>query len=284
MKGDNMKVLLLGLTVSLTSCMGGGYGLTDAQKQAIADRVDAQVQLTDSFVNDLNASGEFTVSIAKRFTDVGYDYLVIYDKDNNSYDAIDISRYDASVDNAADYYYDNLNHHFLDLKKIPAHYQTEYNYEVVGVDEWGYDVYDYVPEEVYVSTQYWDSRSNLYFEKVSASPKDLAKVVALQEAIEIDKASTSISNQLGLSLKRSREVANLKQYWKKVDKKSMTKSELSSFTTELLGFSIDDAIGAYQASANGNDSQLEGLINQSAEVNSITPEHAQSLMSKVFGL
>ena len=64
----------------------------------------------------------------------------------------------------------------------------------------------------------------------------------------------------------------------------MTTSEVDAFSTELLGFSLTSGIEAYKASVDGDKSQVETLVEQAAQVNGITPEHATKLMTKVFGL
>ena len=119
------------------------------------------------------------------------------------------------------------------------------------------------------------------FEKVSGSTKDIAKMVALKEAAEVAKSAEFLSSEFGLSLSRGKELASLKAHWKKASVKGMTKSEVDAFSTELLGFSLTSGI---EAVTNGDSQSLEALVNTSASINGITPEHATQLMTKVFGL
>ena len=64
----------------------------------------------------------------------------------------------------------------------------------------------------------------------------------------------------------------------------MTAAEVDNFSTELLGFSLTSGINAYSEAAAGDSGSLDALVEQSASVNGITPEHASQLMTKVFGL
>ena len=97
----------------------------------------------------------------------------------------------------------------------------------------------------------------------------------------MEKSAKFLSSEFGLSLERGKELARLTAHWKKASKKGMTASEQDAFATEALGFSITQGIEAVQS----NDaSSLNTLVEQAAEANGITPEHATQLMTKVFGL
>ena len=270
-----MKILLLSLSLIFTACSGGGGNGNGAPGFT-------HNQLAEKFVQELNLDADFSVTLVKKST-LQDNFLVIYDPYTDSYDALNIDNYDPALDNAADYYYNNSARGFFDLDVLPGHYEVDYRW-VTNYDSNGNSYSEYEPYEVWIPTRYRDRAADITFEKVSATSKDLAKVVALKEAATIQKSAEFLSSEFGLSLDRSKERAGLQAHWKKASKKSMTNAEVDAFSTELLGFSLTSGIQAYNASANGNESQLENLIQQSAEVNSITPEHAQSLMSKVFGL
>jgi hypothetical protein len=64
----------------------------------------------------------------------------------------------------------------------------------------------------------------------------------------------------------------------------MTDSELDSFSTELLGFSITAGKQAAQSYIEGNTNSLNSLINSAAKVNGVTPEHATKLMNNVLAV
>ena len=277
-----MKSLLGVLVLStLVACSGGGNGGGSTAGPAVGALTHNQ--LADEFIAQLNLDADFDVTLVKKST-LQSDYVVIYDPYTDTYDAIDIENYNPNYDNAADYYYSNSARGFFDLDIIPGHYETDYDYTIVGYDEYGDAVWGYEPYDVWVETRYEDYATGTLFEKVHAGSKDLAKIVALKEAAVIQKSAEFISSEFGLSLDRSKELAGLQAHWKKASKKAMTAAEVDSFSSELLGFSLSDGIAAYTASVEGNEAELNNLIAQSASVNGITPEHATNLMTKVFGL
>ncbi len=268
-----MKKILLGLVASalLVACNGGnGNGAPGYTHN----------QLAVKFVQELNLDAEFNVSLVKKDTEQS-NYIVIYDPLYDSYDAINIANYDPIYDNAVDYYNDYSYASYYDLIKIPGHYEERWDsvilyYDAYGDPVWGYEYYD-----VWVETSYEDYYTGIIFEKVEATAKDLAKVSAIAEVAELKKSAQFISSEMGLSLERSSEVARLVKNWKKSSKKGMTNAELDSFSTELLGFSIT---AGKEAVMSEDTASLESLVNQAAETNGITPEHAGKLMTKMFGL
>ncbi len=269
------KILATGLlALTLIGCNGGnGDGHGDYTHNELAKK----------FVKELNLDEEFDVTLVKKST-LQENFIVIYDPYTDSYDALNIDNYNPEVDNAADYYFDNSGRAFYDLDVIPGHYETEYDYTVIGYDIDGYAIWGYEPYDVWVPTRYRDRYADITFEKVAATPKDLAKVAALKEVAQLEKSAEFLSSEFGLSLTRSKEVARLSAHWKKASLKGMTAAEQDSFSTELLGFSITAGKAAVKDSMNGNSAKIEDLVESAASKNGITPEHASKLMTKVFGL
>ena len=122
------------------------------------------------------------------------------------------------------------------------------------------------------------------FEKIGTTSKDLVKIQALAEQTRVKSNAEYISNNLGLSLERSTEIAKLKEVWKKSKKKSMTVEELNQFSHELLGFSIQSGVSAYRENLEGDSNQLDLLIDQAALTNRISPEHASKIMESLFDI
>ncbi len=264
------------LTLTMVSCLssgGNGHGAPGYNHN----------ELAAAFVQNLNLDASFDVSLVKKST-LEENFIVIYDPYTDSYDAINIDNYDPATSNATDYYNNNAARGFFDLDVIPAHYETDYDYDIIGYDSDGYAIWGWEPVNVYIPTRYRDRYSGLIFEKTGANPKDLAKIAAIQEVAQVEKSAEFLSSEFGLSLSRGKEVARLAAHWKKSSKKGMTDLEQDSFSTELLGFSITAGKKAARAAAQGNSSSLNQLIESAAQANSITPEHATKLMGKVFGL
>ncbi len=253
---NKMKKLLIGICISITliSCSDGDYGGNGDGSAEYTHN-----QLAERFIYQLNLDPEYEVDLIKSST-ATRNFIVVYDTYYGTYDAIDISGYSV-VDDAIDYYNNPISAYY-DLDIIP-----------------GYDT-----ASGYVSTQYRDRNTNLYFEKAAATPKDLAKMAALTEGIKLSKTAEFLSAEFGLSLDRSLEIAKLSQAWKKASKKGMTDFEADSFSTEMLGFSITAGKKAMSNSMAGDHQGLNELIIKASEVNNISPEHVQKLMTKVFGL
>lgn len=263
--GDVMKKFLGSLLTlaTLVSCNGGsGSGTTSGPTTGpTTPSIPTHNELAASFVQQLNLDAEFDVELVKSTTEQ-LDFIVIYDPLTESYDAIDIFSYDPNLDNAVDFYFDYIADNYFDLEFLPA----------------------FTENGVYFEDAYRDYDTGLIFEKTVASSKDLAKITAIKEALEIQKTAEFFSSEFGLSLNRGKEIAGLKAHWKKASKKGMTTSEVDNFSSELLGFSLTSGISAYSKAMNGDTSSLDSLVKQSAVVNGISPEHATRLMTKVFGL
>lgn len=269
-----VKLLMVLLVAFIVSCSDDNNGNGDGAPGY------SHNELAEKFVKELNLDPEFNVSLSKRST-LRKNFIVIYDPYTRSFDAINIDNYDPAVDNATDYYNNNSERNYFNLEELPGYYQYNYRYVYQGVDYEGRAIYDweYVPE--WVPTRYRDPVSNIYFEKVKATPKDLAKVAALTEIAVLKKKSEFLAANYGLSLERSKEIARLTGYWKKATVKGMTDKERDRFSSELLGFSISEGVEVMSSSAGTG---LSELIDRAAAQNEITPEHAAKLMQKVFGL
>jgi hypothetical protein len=259
-KSTILSVILLCST--MIACTGGGtgggyYGGGNSGGGIRGGSGNAGYSHSDLayiFVEDLNYELGLTgytdleYVVAKSSTEQ-YNYMVIYNPYIGEYHAIDISGYDPYGSIYAEDYYVYYTYPELDLTPL--------------------------------SGNRYRGASGLVYEKTQATPKDLVKVKALKEAIMIDMAAKNISSKLGLSIKRSKEVAKLQRLWAKSSVKSMTDAEVNSFSTELLGFSMSRGIEAMSA---GSSDDINTLIDIAAETNGITPEHAEKLMMKMFGL
>jgi hypothetical protein len=250
-----MKAILLIIAmISLVSCSDGDSGGNGTGTTTYTHK-----QLADRFIYELDLDGEFEVEMVKNSTNQA-NFIVVYDVENDSYDALNISGFVPGITNPSDFFANALT--YFDLDVIPSHQGTSGS----------------------VSTAYRDRSSGLSFEKTVSSPKDLAKLTALTELHIINRTAENYSAALGLSMSRSLEIAKLNTHWRKASVKSMTQKEVDAFTTELLGFSMTSGIQAMQSSSVGNDNAIIKLVERSAGKNGITPEHARKLMTHVFNL
>lgn len=260
-----MKKLLLFLLVTFigVGCNGGNGGGAPGYSHN---------ELAEKFVKELNLDPDFDVDLVKSST-LESDFIVVYDPYTGTYDAIDIYSYDPRNGSASDYYYNYSANHYFNLSKIKGHYDYYWEYDSEG--------------ELYYAREWIPTRYHGYglvFEKTQGTPKDLAKMAALKEQHEINKTAQFLASSegLGLSLTRAKEVARLKANWKKASVKAMTEKELNQFSSELLGFSISEAKRAMESTTQGSSEGLDQLVKKAAKANSITPEHASKLLTKLL--
>lgn len=260
------------MVLNFMACNGGGNG--DGSPAGARFEELNHNELVDVFVRELNMDIDFNVTVAQSST-FEENFVVIFDPTTDTFDAINLDNFNPNVNNAVDYYFDNLSRAFLDLDFIPERVEFRDTLLADGSIR---------TERIVFRERYRDRNSGLVFEKIKTNTKDLAKIVALTEAAKVQKSAQFLSSSFGLSLERGKEIATLQAHWKKSSKKAMTNAEVDAFTTELLGFSLTTGIDAYKAKLEGDASSLNTLLGQSAEVNNITPEHASQIMTKVFGL
>ena len=275
-----MKLTILSLTLSILLVACNDNPPSTAPQ---GDSILSHGRIAQTFLDKINLDSNFDLELVKLNTEQD-GFVLVYDKNSGTYEAIDVAGFDARNGDAVAYYESSSTFIYSDIEKIEEHYVTEYEEQIDYYLADGTAVYKTVAVEVFVPTVYRDTATGLEFEKTAGSSKDLAKITAMKEAVTIAREAELLSSEFGLSLNRGKEIANLKAHWKKASKKAMTASEVDAFSTELLGFSLSSGIKAYKASMDGDSSQIEDLIDDAAAVNGITPEHATKLMTKVFGL
>lgn len=128
---------------------------------------------------------------------------------------------------------------------------------------------------------YSDYYGNLY-ETTTGTGKDLEKAAAFVEDLQADKVADQLVADYGLSEKRGLQVAKLTLEWSKLKKKrSVTDADADAFSTEILGFSLNDGIKAVKkAQLEGETSDLNALIDRAADQNGLSPEQVGDLIRK----
>lgn len=244
LKAVSYAVLSLGLATLVSACGGGGSGSTSTGGVYYTHQ-----QLAQAFVDRAYGDAGINAQLVKTDT-LKYDYIVVYDKDYNSYDAYYIGDYQVGQ-NVSDY--------------ITAHNsQNYYDLDSIG------------------GNQYQDYYTGVTFEETSASSKDLQKVAALKQELSIQKSAKNLKAQFGLSDDRSREVARLAVQLANTDKKSMTDKDYDGFSKELLGTTIGKFQSAMKAAKEGNASSMNSIIDSAAKINGVGPEHMNQIMSGLF--
>ncbi|MES2856898.1 MAG: hypothetical protein V4692_13600 [Bdellovibrionota bacterium] len=244
-----MKVLKMVLAAvvaaaALTACGGGGSGSTST-----GGVYYTHDQLAQAFVDRAYGDAGIDAKIVKSTT-LKYNYVVVYDYDLGTYDAYYLGNYNVG-ENVYDYIVRNNSSMYYDL------------------DYLGGNVY----EDYYTGVQ---------FEETSATSKDLAKVAALKQGLQIKKSSDSLRAEFGLSEKRSQQVARLAAKLAAVPKSSMTDRDYDAFSQELMGSSITQFKSALTKSSQGNSADLNKLVEQAAKVNGVGPEQMNKIVNGLF--
>ncbi len=165
-----------------------------------------------------------------------------------------------------------------------------YNYYAIDIyssrESLYYDRVDYFDNEAirvtYAGNGYYsDYYGNLY-EMTTGTGKDLEKAAAFVEDLKADKIADQLVADYGLSEKRGLQVAKLTLEWSKLKKKrSVTDADADAFSTEILGFSLNDGIKAVKkAQLEGETSDLNALIDRAADENGLSPEQVGDLIRK----
>jgi hypothetical protein len=233
-------------------------------------------ELAALFVDQLNATGVYSVTLAKDST-LQYNYIVVYDADFNTYDAINISAYSPGQDIIA-FMNANSGTSFYDLDLLPGHYELEpYDYYDSYCDCFINDV-----REVYVPTRYRDRVSGLTFEKQSGNSKDLETYAAIAEENVVTNRAENVASKFGLSVDRSKEVVRLAMAWQKAGGKDLTAKDQDSFSKELLGFSITEAKSAAKNANAGDKKAMDVLVEEAALANGTSPENIRQIVDTYF--
>lgn len=226
-----LNVFALATLMILASCGGGGGGSNTSGTVYYTHEELAQI-----FVSRLYQDLGYDIELVKANT-LQYDYIVVYDYDLGQYDAYYIGNYNVG---------ENLNN-YLNA------YENRFYYDLIDNFDNTYDGWD----DVYG----W-----ITFEKNQRpGTKNLAKLNAFKEQIDIDKASQKLVGQYGLSMATAKDIARATYALGKEVMKgrgSITTAESKSVYQAVLG--VDPTMGAQamQAYKAGDKAQLDGMLEQ----------------------
>lgn len=246
-------------------------------------------QLAEAFVASLNASGNITVTLVKKST-LRENFIVIYNNTTQQHIAVTLDGYVANTDAYA-YFEANQARFFTGLEVLPSYTEIrigqrtetrpesfyEFNAEC-NCHTWVTRDVEYTVDYEYehtVPVRYRDIPSQLTFEKIDATPKDLEKMAALKEAAEMSAVSEKLQTSFGLSQERSMEVARLTAAWNKAGGKNLTVNEHDSFSKDVLGFTITEGKNAIQS---GNVTSINSLIEKAAITNGTSQENVREII------
>ena len=242
-------VTFLSLSFTLTGCFSGGGGTN------VAGTVHfSHSQLAREFVRRMELDLGYELDLVKINTRQ-YDYLVVYNYDSETYDALWIGNYEVG---------ENL-----------ANYLERYN------DRFYLDL-DFIGYDSLLEPLYQDFYSELIFEDTYAASRSSSSVQSHLSRVFNQAKSKRVADKYGLSRQRAGELVTLAMHYKALGRKgALTEEEYDAFSMEAMGTSASELIRV----AKEND-VIGGLkaLKRAADKNGIGVEHAQSLLTKEFGL
>lgn len=174
-------------------------------------------------------------------------------------------------------------------------------YEEIYVDgyyeqDWvpGYTDYgDYIPgyyDQIPVETIVPVERSrNIYvgggyiFQQGGTFMKDLELLGALVEKQEVNALGEALAADYGLSESRGIEVARvLKDMNELQTKRSLTNTDKSAFSNEILGVDFPALEKAIKDKNEGKTEPLDALLQKAADTNETSPENMRSIFNKLL--
>ena len=123
----------------------------------------------------------------------------------------------------------------------------------------------------------------MHFSEDVEGGKDLEGVGALMERESVSSLSEKLVANYGLSNERAEKVARLtSSYAKLATKRSLTDSEMNSYTQELLGMNYNEAQRAVEGTMQGDSNAYNRMIERAASKNGLSPEQVQSVMGDLL--
>ncbi|HLE11173.1 MAG: hypothetical protein A2504_16835 [Bdellovibrionales bacterium RIFOXYD12_FULL_39_22] len=251
-------LISLSMTLFIFSCGGGGGGSDSSSTY----NGYSDVAYASSFVSMLNSNMPLDADdsyVVKNGTEQ-VNYIVVWDDYQDAYMAYNL------------YYY------------VPGMSWSEY---VDELDWYGVETFEVERAGTdFYGNQAWKGNNgygDVYFEDVGEQSKDLEKIGGIEEELKVSKMSEYLTAEFGLSEKRSTDIARLTSEWSQLSKtRSMTDADANSFAVEIFGTGIDTLKNGFQKSIEGDKTDLDKLIEQAAEINEISPEHMNKIVSKIL--
>ena len=205
----------------------------------------------EQFVYSINSQGNShygTINLVKDPTK-RRGYIVVYDAADGNYYAVELYG----------------NRHFFRRDENPLTFYLNNRIQV------SYD-----------KNGYWKDGQGRLYEKSAATSKDLEKMGAVNETVQIAQSAQFITEQFGLSEVRSTALAKLSLNLGKIQqKRSLTSADYQAVGQELLGTDLAKFAQEYAKNQMGENSSYSELLEQAAQLNDISPEHMQNLIETV---
>ncbi len=112
---------------------------------------------------------------------------------------------------------------------------------------------------------------------------DTKKKKAILNKYIVGAMKNQLITKFALSEKRSHQIAKLANHMiKSSNAGEMNMGSVNTFSKRILGANFKEMQDAYKASLTGNSAQLNKIVKKASELNEITPDHTQKIMSQLF--
>ena len=113
--------------------------------------------------------------------------------------------------------------------------------------------------------------------------KDLEKLAANKERNRTEVMSHNLSETFGLSSERSIEVAKLMVSYQAIqNKRALSESEMNMVSNQLLGFSYSQGKDALAKYLQGEETEMDNLLEIAAKKNGTSPEQVKDILQDFF--
>lgn len=165
----------------------------------------------------------------------------------------------------------------------------QYGTEAVYIDGWtvGTDIRSYMDSQTwwgvtYIGNGFYQDVDGYVYEETAANGKDLAKMTAMKQALDINASAKNIQAQFGLSADRSQVLARLAVQLKNNPKGSMTDADFDAYSKEIVGSTFSEIKSAVTKMAQGDSSSADSLINKAAATNGVSSEQAHKILESLM--
>ncbi len=112
---------------------------------------------------------------------------------------------------------------------------------------------------------------------------DTKKKKAILNKYIVGAMKNQLVAKFGLSEKRSHQIAKLANHMIKVSNSGeMNMGTVNTFSKRVLGADFQQMQNAFKSSLTGDSKDLDAIVEKASEINEITPDHTQKIMSQLF--
>lgn len=184
-----------------------------------------------------------------------------------------------------DYYWDDWEDDWV----WESGYWVDDGYWEQEAGSWEWDAYAssyQVDEGNYGVTTYsntWFTGGGFTFEENSTASMDLEKVLGLEETQTKEAISNNLSAKYGLSEDRSLEIATMYTQFNQLGSmRELSEAEKKEFEVGTFGSTIEEFEDAFKDQIGGNNSKISTLVEKAAELNGLSPENTNQIISELL--